>query len=112
MSNYDIASIGSITSAVGNWYRVKGTPDAPELDRVVLWAVAKVKWLNPETRQYEPADNEIVVGLLATDIGVLGTDYDEWVVGVAGYVELSDDQHSEIMTDPSKLEQFNLLWEE
>ena len=74
----DFAKFTSIVPAGPNWYRVKGSRDKPELEPVVLWGVLQTS-----------DDSNMVVGVIADDIGVNGSQIDDYTLNIAGYIEMT-----------------------
>ena len=95
-----MSDIKQILPAVGNWFRVVGTKEAPQFERVLFWAVVR----------YD-GDDDVIVGVPREDIGVGGA-ADEWREGVAGYVELTHAETVHLTQFPDGLEQYNLIWED
>lgn len=84
-----IEEIRSIVTAQSDWYRVSGTRTKPILETVVLWAVLPVRYRNPNSGELEGPGEDVVVGIVADDIGVSGNDPDVYLRDVAGYTVLA-----------------------
>jgi hypothetical protein len=94
-----LSVIKQILPATENWYRVLGSKDAPQFERVIFWAVVN------------DGDGDVVAGVPREDIGVIGA-VGEWLVDVAGYIEVTPSQVDWLMEHPEDLEDFNLVWGE
>ncbi len=93
------ASVKQILPVSGPWFRVIGTKDSPDFERVVFWALVKTE------------DTEVIVGVPREEIGVIGA-VDGWLEDVAGYIEVPPEQIDRLTQHPEELAQFELVWAE
>ncbi|MCL6651983.1 hypothetical protein A6R70_06740 [Agrobacterium rubi] len=99
MKEENLGKIKHILPAGENWYRVVGSKDAPQFERIVFWAVIN------------DGEGDVVAGVPREDIGVIGA-VSDWLSDVAGYIEVSPSQLSSLAEKPEELEQYNLVWGE
>jgi hypothetical protein len=104
-----IREIKSISAAIGNWYRVAGSKTKPTFDKIVVWAAIDISELKSSgLEEYNHPD--IIVGLTPAEIGSQGCDLD-YVLKIAGYVELVENDLLKAKNDPRTLPDY-LVWED
>lgn len=92
-----MASIRQILPVTGEWYRVVGTRKSPRMERVVLWALCDID------------GSDVIVGVPNKGIGAPGV-METLVTGVAGHLELSENQLEWITDHPDELDNYHLVW--
>jgi len=112
MSHTQITEIKSVTSAIGNWYQVSGPKSSPFFERVVLWGVVHVvdRSSGDDIKNLQGVD--VIVGFRSLDLGVVGSDTDELLHDVAGYIEATPEEIERIKQKPELLSSYVLVWEE